>query len=367
MWMRFTVTWLFVLLLIVEQPTLLNKPMYWVVAGLLLAGVTSERIWRNPFWLYLSMILLTCGFAMYTNIRFLVWLLPLLFIFFHSWTEQATERSITALGLFVALSVVVHSEALVESLFLCTFVFFVVWCILHAHRVQRLLIEKNNGIDELMYEYKKLKRQISEEEDALKQAERTRIARDVHDSVGHQLTGLIMQLQMIEMQASDDVPQISQAKEMARAALQDMRQAVQALESDEKKGVSMIIQLIRKLEAESHVRVSFTTKSGALSVPLTDEQNVALYRFVQEGLTNAMRHAYARKVDVVFAVAAGQTYVVTMSNAVYEEKKVVEGFGLTQLRDRFENLGGTFRTRCTDRTFLVEGTFPLKKSRGNNK
>lgn len=367
MWIRFAVTLLSVLLLMVEQPALLNNPMYWVVAGLLLGGVTSERIWRNAFWLYLFMILLVCGFALYMSLRLMVWLLPLLFMFFHSWTEQATGRSITSLGLLVAFSAALNSESLVERLFLCAFVFFVVWCVLRTHRTQRLLIEKNNGIDELMYEYKKLKRQISKEEDALKQAERARIARDVHDSVGHQLTGLIMQLQMIEMQARQDVPQISQAKEMARAALQEMRQAVQALENDEKKGVQMIIQLIRKLEAESHVRVSFATKSGALSVPLTDEQSVALYRFVQEGLTNAMRHAYARKIDVTFDVAAEQTYVVTMKNAVYEEKKVVEGFGLTQLRNRFENLGGTFHTRCTDHTFFVEGTFPLKTNGGSSR
>lgn len=367
MWIRFALTLLFVLLLMVEQPVLLSNPMYWVMAGLLLGGVTSERIWRNSFWLYFFMILSICGFAMYTSAQFIVWLLPLLFMFFYSWTEQATERRIMTLGLLVALSVVVTSDSLMERLFLCAFVFFVVWCILHAHRAQRLLTEKNNGFEELSYEYKKLKRQISKEADALKQAERTRIARDVHDSVGHQLTGLIMQLQMIDMQTHEAIPQISQAKEMARAALQHMRHAVQALESDEKKGVSMIIQLIRKLEAESHVRVSFTTKAGALSVPLTDEQSVALYRFVQEGLTNAMRHAYARKVNVIFALEAEQTYVVTMSNTVGEEKKVVEGFGLTQLRNRFENLGGTFRTRCTDHTFLVEGTFPLSQNGGDHR
>ena len=361
MWIRYVVTLLGVLLFTVEQPTLLSAPVYWLVAGLLLGGVTSESIWKKPFWLYLLMTILICGFALYSGLQLIVWLLPLLFMFFYSRTRRAAEKGIAALGFVTAISAVVNSEALSTGIFLCAFIVFAMWYMLYTYRVQQLLTEKSNGIDELAYEYKKLKRQIAKEEDALKQAERARIARAVHDSVGHPLTSLIMQLQMIDMQSDEVDPQISQAKDMARKALQEMRQAVQSLENDEKKGVQMIIQLIRKLEAESQVRISFTTKPGALSVPLTDDQSVALYRFVQEGLTNAMRHAYARRVDVVFRVAAEQAYVVTMTNTVYEEKKVIEGFGLTQLRHRFENLDGTFHVQCVNKTFTVEGTFPLTK------
>lgn len=361
MWVRYAVTFLVVMLLTAEQPPLLHDPVFWGVTGVLLLGVTSEPIWRRPFWLYFLLTAVVCAFATYAEPMLIVWLLPLSFIFFYSRNEQASGRGIAALGLISSLGVVVSHDVWTMRLFVCAYLIFTVWCLFHYYRSQRLLREKDRGIDELTYEYKKLKRQLSLEEEALKQAERVRIARNVHDSVGHRLTGLIMQLQMLEMQADHDASQIAQAKETARSALQDMRQAVQSLESDEKKGVQMIIQLIRKLEAETHVRVSFTTKSGALSVPLTDEQSVALYRFVQEGLTNAMRHAYARKAAVTFEVAGGQTYIVTMTNPVQERIQVVEGFGLTQLRQRFEHLGGTFCARCSARTFRVEGTFPLKR------
>lgn len=361
MLIRFGATLLLLLLLLIENPDLLVSPFYWLTSGLLLGGVTSEKLWKKMLALYLLLIIIVFVFTLFTGSQFIILLLPLLFMFFYLRTGKATRLGMSVLGLFTAIFPFFNSISYIISLFLCLFVLLVSWVMLYHLHTQQLLEEKSNGIEELSYEYKKLKRQIAREEDALKQAERVRIARDVHDSVGHQLTGLIMQLQMIEMKSSGIDPQISQAKNMAREALEDMRQAVRTMENEEKKGVPMIIQLIRKLEAESQTRISFTTKAGALSVSLTDEQSVSLYRFVQEGLTNAMRHAYAKRVDVVLHVAAEQTYVVTMTNNVYKNNKVVEGFGLIQLRQRFEHLGGSFRVQCTDGIFLVEGKFPLTK------
>lgn len=62
--------------------------------------------------------------------------------------------------------------------------------------------------------------------------------------------------------------------------------------------------LIRKLEAESHILVQFTIKQGVLSVSLSNEKSVALYRIIQEALTNAMRHAQAREVKIILGKSA---------------------------------------------------------------
>ncbi|WP_353626296.1 histidine kinase, partial [Bacillus sp. JCM 19041] len=98
--------------------------------------------------------------------------------------------------------------------------------------------QQENRLDDFAYEHRILKQQLLQEEDTAKQEERTRIARNVHDSVGHQLTALMMQLQMAELNDSHDKTYISDAKQTARLALEEMRNAVKALEKEEVRGVA---------------------------------------------------------------------------------------------------------------------------------
>ncbi|WP_059104564.1 sensor histidine kinase [Shouchella shacheensis] len=362
MWIRFITTIALTLFPLISEPYLFTSPIYWVLAGLLVAGVMSEPLWRKPFWLYVALLLLIAVGDWMIVLGPFILPLVLFLLYLHSQTRNDVKGGMGTLTVGALLIAFLVRSTLEEFGLYAVMVLLLTVFAVRANQSLKLALEKSEGLDELTYEYKKLKRQVLEEEDALKQAERARIARDVHDSVGHQLTNLVMQLQMTEMKRED--PDIAKAKEMARESLQEMRQAVQALQSEEKKGVAMIIQLIRKLEAESHVRISFSTKAGALSVPLGDEQGAALYRLVQEGLTNAVRHAYSRKVDVVFAVLGERKYVASIENATHNEKTFREGFGLSQLRARFEQLDGSFQVQNKEGRFYVEASFPLRRING---
>src|SRR5690625_2772732 len=121
------------------------------------------------------------------------------------------------------------------------------------------------------------------EEDAKKENNK-RIAREIHDSVRHQLTALIMKLEMLHIQKPN--PEFAELKEMANKSLAETRQAVQTLRDTDSSGITAVIQLIRKLEAESQLLIQFTLKEGVLSVPLSNEHGVVLYRVMQEALTN---------------------------------------------------------------------------------
>src|SRR5690606_3792719 len=127
------------------------------------------------------------------------------------------------------------------------------------------LQERNEA---LLSEYRKMKRRLLTDEQAARQEERTQIARDIHDSVGHKLTALLMQLEMFRLQAEGNAAeQLEELKSLAKESLEETRSAVKTLKHDEPGGVTAIISLIRKLEAENFLRIQFAVKHGALSAP----------------------------------------------------------------------------------------------------
>ncbi|MGY3717470.1 sensor histidine kinase [Sutcliffiella cohnii] len=225
-------------------------------------------------------------------------------------------------------------------------------------------LERDKEWKTLLVEYRKVKRQVVEHEKEARLQERTRIARDIHDSVGHQLTALMMQLAVAEHQVTTKEVKvlIGQSKDLASSSLEEMRKAVKTLKEDTNKGMASVIHLIRKLEAESHIRVALTTKTGVLSTNLSNEQNVVLYRFVQEGLTNAMRHAHSREINVTMELAGNHTFMMTMENAIHDHKeRLEEGFGLSNMRERFMNIGGNIQYYILNGKFILKGTFPLEE------
>lgn len=213
----------------------------------------------------------------------------------------------------------------------------------------------------LRTEFRKVKRQLLSSEKFARQDERAQIARDLHDSVGHRLTALLMQLEVARMQEQDKEAKerLLILKDLAKASLADTRSAVKTLKNEDIGGLSAIISLIRKLEAESHVRIEFSIKHGALSAPLTNEQSIVIYRSVQEGLTNMMRHSQTKEATIIFDVPASKFFRFEITNPISEKVKIQEGFGLTSMRERINQVNGTLDIQQYHALFSVKGMIPL--------
>ncbi|REK76656.1 sensor histidine kinase [Paenibacillus paeoniae] len=219
----------------------------------------------------------------------------------------------------------------------------------------------------LLTEYRKLRRLLATNEKAAREEERAQVGRDIHDSVGHKLTALLMQLEVFRMGARDSetAEKLSHLKELAKESLDDTRSAVKALKDSETGGLSAVINLIRRLEVESYLRVNFNLRHGALTVPLTPAQSVALYRAVQESLTNMMRHSGAKEADIVFEAPGGGVFRFEVLHPIQEARPYREGFGLRSMRERMEEAGGKLDIIQNEKTFIVSGTLPLMtKERG---
>jgi signal transduction histidine kinase len=214
----------------------------------------------------------------------------------------------------------------------------------------------------LLSEYRKMKRRIVSDEQTAREEERAQVGRDIHDSVGHKLTALLMQLEVFRLQAdAGTASRVLELKELAKESLEETRSAVKSLKHHEAGGLSAILGLIRKLEAESFFRVNFTVKHGALSAPLSNPQSIAVYRAVQEALTNIMRHSTARDAEIIFEAPGGGVFRFEVINTRKESKPIREGFGLRSMRERIETAGGRLDIIPYEDRFVVRGTLSLVK------
>ncbi|WP_335872989.1 sensor histidine kinase [Bacillus sp. 2205SS5-2] len=236
-----------------------------------------------------------------------------------------------------------------------TLYFFVTFLLNQAafHRAQ-----SRELYEQLLEEYRRMKRQTLENEKLVRLEERTRIAREIHDSVGHKLTALLMQIEI--MIQTKDFSVVDSLKDLASDSLAETREAVSTLHIEEIEGVSSIIALIRKLESENGMSIVFTTKQGVLSVQLNAEQSIVLYRVIQESLTNAMKHTQSRRIEVSLGRTAKGDIDVNITNPLTKKRPFQFGFGLTNMEGRLREIGGNLRVYQTEDSFMVNGSFPVE-------
>lgn len=210
--------------------------------------------------------------------------------------------------------------------------------------------------DALLTEYKRLKRRLASEEEAARQEERMLIGHEIHDSVGHKLTALLMQLEAFRLkEGGQNQEQVLALKKLAHDSLEETRRAVKTLKQEETGGLQGIMRLIRNLETDSFLRIHFTVNHGAFSAPLNGEQSFVIYRSVQEALTNIMKHSKAREAKVTFEAPGGSLFRFEISNPVTGNIAFQEGFGLRSMRERLQKIGGDLELYTNAEHFVVSG------------
>ncbi|GAB2568773.1 hypothetical protein GCM10026983_39400 [Gracilibacillus alcaliphilus] len=212
----------------------------------------------------------------------------------------------------------------------------------------------------LLQTYRNMKRDSVTRDQHARQEERVSIGREIHDRVGHTLTNLLMKIEILRLR--DNQAPLDELKELAQESLAETRKAVRALREDHTTGMAAIIHLIRKLEAEQYVSITFSMRQNALSVVLTPEQASVIYRAIQEALTNVMRHSNGREAEIVLE-APGLTYFrFEVTNPIdHDIEEVKEGFGLQSMRERLAQIGGQLEIRVYQQQFIVRGTLQLKE------
>lgn len=175
--------------------------------------------------------------------------------------------------------------------------------------------------------------------------ERNRMARDIHDSVGHHLAAVSIQLEMAtKLHAREpdaSLSAIHQAQSSAHDALQDVRQSVSALrQADDTFALAPAIELLigRMTNNQFDVNCHFDGDERLYPQPV----RLVMFRAIQEGLTNIYKHASAAHVNLWLQFLPGQARLRLIDDgAGFDPLQTTDGNGLLGLRERVEALGGT--------------------------
>lgn len=170
--------------------------------------------------------------------------------------------------------------------------------------------------------------------------ERNRIARDIHDTLGHSLTSLDVQIELAQrIQATEPEraqQSIDLAKKLSSQALDNVRQALGTMKRSNFDLTEAIFALAEQnLPFEVHVDVRFPQ--------LSLQSSYQLYCIVQESLTNIQKHAHANRVTIESTIVNRGTILEICDNGKgFDLDRPHAGFGLRNMKERVQCLGGEF-------------------------
>jgi signal transduction histidine kinase len=194
--------------------------------------------------------------------------------------------------------------------------------------------------------------------------ERTRIARDLHDSAGHAINVILVHAGLGRLSAETDPAAAKRAfetiEEVARETVTEIDEMVRALREDSDgveppAGVAALQGLVAR-HRSAGLDVATTVRGDVRALPPAVDR--AAYRIVQEALTNAARHGSgSAELDVAFAPRALE---LTVANPVGRDRSARgDGHGLTGMRERASLLGGRLEAGLREGRFRVHAQLPL--------
>ncbi len=199
---------------------------------------------------------------------------------------------------------------------------------------------QNNQLHFLM---KELKEKTMQLEEAGILRERSRIAREIHDTLGHSLTGAIIQLEvakkLIDRNSDQALEAIIRSQEITRSGFNDVKRAIKALKPSgiqEESLSESLNQLIKEASTSYNFHIE-----DAIDLPenLHDDLKIPIYRMVQELITNSIRHGQAKGMELTMGYQ-GEVLRIHSHDDGKGCSKIKEGNGLRGIRERIEQLDG---------------------------
>ena len=201
--------------------------------------------------------------------------------------------------------------------------------------------------------------------------ERNRLAREIHDTLGHTLTGIIMGLEAVlvifEAAPEEAKKRVAVIVQTAREGLNDVRSSIKALRPDalEKHSLEDALEsLISNFRLTTSVKILFEQEAGPLRFA-SDEED-ALYRIIQEGMTNAVRHGHATEIEI-HITRDGDLVTVNLRDNGLGCAEWKAGFGLRHMEERLGLLGGSMACGNRDedsddgrRGFYLVASLPVR-------
>lgn len=199
--------------------------------------------------------------------------------------------------------------------------------------------------------------QLTQELMTLQEQERKSLARDLHDEFGQCLTAIHTDASVILKTSEKKYPELRQSAlaitqlskhliELVSGLLEKLRPGIlDAL------GLEAAIQDTVETWQSRHPNIKMSLSLAGLNEPLPEKHNIALYRLLQECLTNITRHARAKnvmiKIDPMRHSGSAGLQIKIKDDGIGFNTKKTDGFGLPGMRERVEGLGGTLKIQSS--------------------
>jgi signal transduction histidine kinase len=232
--------------------------------------------------------------------------------------------------------------------------------------IQREKLDKTKR--ELERAYEKLQESYDTKEQLLIERERNKIAGEIHDTVGHTLTTVIVELEAAKRLMKKDMDlsftKLELAQEQVRKGLNDIRKSVRTLRDGQEglEFIPAIVSIISDTEKHSGVSIEYT---------LDDFNNLdeaiqrVLLRALQEGLTNGIRHGQSSKFKLSIRLIDNYISFTLSDNGCGGEASEF-GFGLSNMKHRVEQLNGTLTVKLKKGNGCsINIEIPLRKEKSN--
>ena len=263
--------------------------------------------------------------------------------------------AVSSLGvLLLHLYALTYWADVVSSLFaLSTAIAFVLVFTDFAMRESTARAESQRLSEELEEANRRLGDYAVQAEELATARERARMAREIHDSVGHSLTALHMQLQaaqaMLERDPEKTRDALEKARRCAQDGLADIRSSVSALRADPLDGRNLhgALAELAELSTSAGLPVRFSVRGGQR--PLDAATTLTLFRAAQEGLTNAKKHARARSIEleIDYGDRSSDGVRLLVADDGVGSEQLDGGFGLIGLQERARQQGGVLDVAST--------------------
>jgi len=223
------------------------------------------------------------------------------------------------------------------------------------------VLAENSSRTKLAAAHRRLREYALQVEDRATLQERNRIAREIHDSVGHYLTAQSIQLENTVLFMAKDTAKanahLAKARQLGKEALSNIRTSVAALRNSAEPTIS-IAQLIA--DYKSHTSLQICDRLN-LPSPLSTEINISLLRIIQEALTNITKHSQATEAVINLETKEHQVLLSIEDNGIgFDPNHNTTGFGLQSMAERTSALEGKFIIRSQrDRGTQIKVQIPL--------
>lgn len=199
--------------------------------------------------------------------------------------------------------------------------------------------------------------------------ERNRMAREIHDTLGHALTGISVGIDacLTTIDTSKEVTkkQLNVIADVARQAIKDVRRSVKKLRPDALESSSLedaLNNMISQISKVTKTKVFFNANIKLVKFGHDEEDTI--YRIIQEGITNAIRHGQATEVYVNMTRRDKQLNITIRDNG-RGCANIKEGFGLKHIEERVKLLNGTVEYDGSD-SFLITVNIPIRWGDGSD-